>query len=130
MKFLNFYFMTDIFIDPNKSNIAVQVTSQSLHALGFEVTVFASDGNTVKEQFTGDTRTANPFTKILQNSPSFYKGSFIRGTFTVVSPDGTDFPYSILFSILEDNVLVNPNITVTGITTGGNDTTIAQFHIK
>jgi len=33
--------MTEISIDPSKTKIAVQVTSQSLHALGFEITVFA-----------------------------------------------------------------------------------------
>jgi len=120
--------MTEIFIDPTKSSIAIQITSQSLHALGFEITVFASDGATVIEQFQGDTKTDNPFTQKIQDKPSNYKDTYIRGTFTVISPDGKDYLYSILFSVLEDNVIISPDINLTGITKGGQDTTLANFH--
>src|SRR6476620_9279079 len=106
--------MTQIFIDPNKTIISVQVTSQSLHALGFEITVFASDGNTITEQTTGDTNKENPCEITLQNAPSLYKNGYIRGTFTVVSPNGDDFEYSILFSLLENGIVVRPCITITG----------------
>lgn len=122
--------MTEVLIDPNKSNIAVQITSQSLHALGFEITVFAADGTTITEQFTGDTKTTNPFTKTLANTPSIYKGSFLRGAFTVISPDGTDFPYSILFSIKEDNTIIVPEITISGTTTNGSETRIGMYHMN
>ncbi len=122
--------MTDIFIDPTKSNIAVQITSQSLHALGFEITVFGTDGSTIIEHFTGDTESNKSFTKILENKPSASKGYYIRGTFTVISPDGKDYPYSILFSILEDKMVIKPNITLSDTTTAGKDTTGATYHIN
>ena len=122
--------MTEILIDPSKSMIAVQVTSQSLHALGFEITVFASDGNTVIEQFTGDTSKNNPFIQKLQRRPSDYKGTYIRGIFTVMSPNGQDYPFSIIYSVLEDNILVNPNITISGNTTNGTYISIANYHLN
>jgi len=122
--------MTDIFIDPTKSSITIKVTSKSLHAVGFEITVFDSDGSTVMEQFTGNTQNTNPYVKTLQQSPSSYKGKYIRGTFTVQSPDGTDYPYSVIFSILEDNIVVNPEIPLAGSTTNGQAQTIAVYYIK
>jgi hypothetical protein len=122
--------MTEILIDPNKSNIAVQVTSQSLHALGFEITVFATDGTTITEQFTGDTKLFNPFSKKLTNPPSTYKGSFLSGTFTVISADGTDFPYSIVFSIKEDDIIIMPEITLSGTTTNGSETRVGMYHMN
>lgn len=122
--------MTEIFIDPNKTSIAVQVTSQSLHALGFQITVFATDGATVTEQFSGDTKLSNPFIKTLANPPSTYKGGFVRGTFTMISPTGADFPYSMLFSIKEENIIVMPEITLSGTTTGGSDSRMVVFHIN
>ena len=122
--------MTEIFIDPNKTTLSVQITSQSMHALGFEITVFASDGNTITEQATGDTKNKNPCVIDLHNAPSLYKNGFIRGTFTAISPNGDDFEYSILFSLMEEGIVVRPCITITGTTSGGSDTTIAQFHIN
>ena len=123
------YTMTQITLDPAKSNIAVQVTSQSLHALGFEITVFAADGTTVTEQFTGDTK-INPFKKSLVNPSSEYKGCFICTTITVLSPDGTDYPYSILFSIVQDDIFSQPNMLISGITGQGCDTTGGTYHIN
>lgn len=122
--------MTEILIDPTKSTIAVQITSQSLHALGFQITVFASDGNTVIEQFTGDTSINNPFIQTLQRRPSDYKGTYIRGIFTVMSPDGKDYPFSIIYSIFVNNFLINPNITISAITDNGTYTSVANFHLN
>jgi hypothetical protein len=122
--------MTEINIDPTKEYIEVQITSQSLHALGFEVIVYAPDGSTVIEKFTGDTRVNNPFTQTLKLNPSDSKGTYISGTFTVSSPDGRDYPYSIVFSILEDNNLIKPNITLTGTTSGGQGSSIENYHLN
>jgi hypothetical protein len=122
--------MTEIFINPTKKNIAIQINSQSLHALGFEITVFATDGNTVIEQFTGDTKVNNPFSKTLKNAPATYKGCYVSGTFTVISPDGKDYLYSILYSILEEGITINPALTLTGTTTNGQDSIISVYHIN
>ncbi|NCO53839.1 MAG: hypothetical protein COZ21_09925 [Bacteroidetes bacterium CG_4_10_14_3_um_filter_31_20] len=122
--------MTEISIDPSKTKIAVQVTSQSLHALGFEITVFASDGNIVIEQFNGSTASNKSFVQTLKKKPSEYRGNYIKGIFTVISPDGTDYLYSIIFSIFEDDILVNPNMNLTGTTTKGEKTSIANYHIN
>ncbi|HZK68826.1 MAG TPA: hypothetical protein VFC36_04425 [Paludibacter sp.] len=122
--------MTEIFIDHTKSVIAIQVASQSIHALGFEITVFASDGNTKTEQFTGDTKVNNPFTKTLTINPPESKGAYIRGTFTVMSADGKDDPFRVVLSILENGFPVKPNITLSGNTTKGQATSIATFHIN
>jgi hypothetical protein len=122
--------MTEIFIDPTKSNIAVQVTSQSLHALGFEILVFAPDGITIAERFTGDTKTFNPFSKMLNNPPAVYKGGYLSGTFTVISPDGTDYPFSILFVITQDDAIITPGIILSGTTINGNKTITGVFHLN
>jgi hypothetical protein len=122
--------MTEIFIDPTKPDITIQVISQSLHAVGFEITVFAKDGMTVKESFTGSTQTSNPFIKALAKPPAKYKNCFLSGTFTVISADGSDFAYSLLFTILQANGAIMPRIKISGTTTGGHDTQIANYHIN
>jgi hypothetical protein len=122
--------MTDIFVDPLKSKIAVQVTSKSLHAVGFDITVFASDGNTVNEHFSGDTRVDNPYTHSLVKKPADYKDCYISGIFTVISPDGTDYPFTIIFAIVLENILILPAITHTDTTVNGEATSSASFHIK
>lgn len=122
--------MTEIFIDSAKSNISIKVTSQSLHAVGFEITVTAPDGNTVTERFTGDTRTKNPFSKDLANPSSTYKNSSIGGTFTVISPDGTDFPYSVLFAIEQEGQTIMPTISLTGTTNNGSDSRMPTFQVN
>jgi hypothetical protein len=123
--------MTEIFIDPSKSKIEVQVTSQSLHTLGFNITVFASDKTTVIEEHSGSTQTNNPFVQKLNKKPSDYKGTYINGDFTVMSPSGDDVnPYTIVFSILEDDIVLKPEIILNGTTTGGEDTIADIFHLN
>ena len=88
------------------------------------------DRKTVIEQFTGDTKTNNPFIKKLEKKPADYKDKYIRGTFTVTSPDGKDYPYSFLFSISEVNTIIKPEIPLSGTTSGGTDTTGSTYHIQ
>lgn len=121
--------MKDIFIDPSKSQLGITVESQSLHALGFEITVVDSDKNTVIEKTTGDTKTSNPAILSLSTSPANCKDKYITGSFTIMSPDGKDYAYSILFSILEDNNVLSPNILITGTTKNGQDNRIEMFHL-
>ena len=122
--------MTEIFIESGKQDITVQVTSQSLHAVGFEIEVIAEDGNTVTERFTGDTKTKNPFTRKLSKQPSAYAKCFIGGTFTATSPDGTDSDYSILFEITQQQTAAEPAIELTGTTVNGEDSCTGTFHIN
>jgi len=123
--------MQDIFIDASKEDISIKVNSQSLHAVGFDVTVFNSDGNTVSEpKIVDDTETNNPNVKLLQNKPSTYKGKYVSGIFTIESPDGTDYDYTVSFSIIEDNVDVHPEIVLKGKTVNGKDTKTATFHLN
>jgi hypothetical protein len=121
--------MKDISIDPSKSQLEVMIESQSLHALGFEITVLDSDKNTALEEATGDTKTSNPATVALSISPANSKDKYITGVFTVMSADGKDYPYSILFSILEDNNVISPDILITGTTKNGQDSRIEMFHL-
>ncbi|MDR3705237.1 MAG: hypothetical protein P4L28_04955 [Paludibacteraceae bacterium] len=121
--------MKDLFIDPSKSQLEVRIESQSLHALGFEITVVDSDKNTVIEKTKGDTKISNPTTLALSTSPANSKDKYITGSFTVMSPDGKDYAYSILFSILEDNNIISPNISITGTTKNGQDNRIEMFHL-
>jgi hypothetical protein len=122
--------MTEIPINQSKTKIAIKVTSQSLHALGFEITVYDSDRKTVIEQFTGDTKTNETFIKTLGINPSICKDKYVRGTFTVISPNGDDFSFSILFAIIEDDEVIKPEIPITGTTKNGKYTSIETFHLN
>ncbi len=122
--------MTQVFIDPTKTTIAIQVLSQSLHAIGFNITVFQSDGNTVKEEHSGTTQNNNPETISLNNAPSNYKGCFISGFFTIVSPNGNDGPYALVFLVLVDGAVINPTMPLSGNTNGGKAITGGTFQLN
>lgn len=122
--------MTEINLNPTKSTISVQITSQSLHVLGFVITVYEPDKNTIIEELSGDTKNENPFTKALELKPSDSEGKYISGTFTFMSPDGKDYPYSAIFSILEDKNIILPNINVSGVTMNGSGSNIKTFHVN
>lgn len=122
--------MTEISIDNNNHDITVQVTSQSLHAVGFEITVIAEDGDTITERFTGDTKEKNPFMHKLEKAASQYEGCYIGGTFTVNSPDGTDYDYSILYELTQKQITLEPAIELSGSTTQGENSCTGTFHIN
>ena len=121
--------MTEIFVDPTKQSISVRVESQSLHIVGFEINVYAADGNTVLETFTGDTKT-NPFIKSLSKKPSDYAGGYISGTFKVIEPNGKDFTYTLEFSIVIEDAIIHPDNTLSGITRNGIAKVVSTFHLN
>jgi hypothetical protein len=122
--------MNKIYIDPTKSRIAVQVSSQSVYVPVFEISVYEIDAKTVIEQFTGDTKINNTFVKTLKIKPSECNNHFISGIFKVKSLDGRDFNYSIVFSILEDDKVVEPFYTLTGSTDNGTHVSVASYLIN
>jgi hypothetical protein len=121
--------MTEIFVDPSKTNISFDVVPQSLHVIGFEVVVIDTDQNTVLERYDGQTSKGGVNT-VLTNPSAYYKGKYISGVFDVESPDGTDYPYQFTFSIALTGIDISPNITLTGTTTDGGDNCISTFHLN
>lgn len=121
--------MKNIFVDPSKSKIACKITPLSLHVIGFEIQVIDSDQNTILENYTGKT-SSGAVTVSLTHPPAYYKGKYISGTFTLISPDGSDYDYNMKFSILTDYIEISPYITISGKTSGGQDTIISTFNVS
>jgi hypothetical protein len=121
--------MTEIFVDPSKTDISFDVVPRSLHVIGFEVVVIDIDKNTVLERYNGQTYKGGVNTK-LNNPTAYYKGKYIGGTFDIGSPDGTDYNYEFVFSIALNGTDVAPNITLTGTTTNGGDSRMPTFHVN
>jgi len=111
--------MKKINIDTRKSKIRVKIFSESVYEPRFEITVIAPDAKTVIEKYTGDTKINNPYIKTLEIKPVDCKGYFINGIFKLNSPDGSDFPFSTVFSVLEDDDIVEPFYTLSGTTING-----------
>jgi len=126
---INFMIMAEIIIDPTKNTISVEVESQSIHALGFDITVYDADDNFL-EDLEGSTEDEPVWKKPLKLKPSESKGKYINGIFNFKSPDGTDYDYKAIFSLLLDDVKITPVITLIGKTNKGNATTISDFQIS
>ena len=120
--------MAEINIDTTKNDLKVRVESQSMHALGFDITVYNEDG-TELEHLEGSTAKDSVWQKTLKLKPADSKGKYINGIFNFKSPDGTDYEYKANFSLLLDDVKVKPEITLTGKTEKGNATTTSDFQI-
>ena len=123
--------MTQISVDTTKQTLLVEVTSKSLHALGFKIRVFDPVKNTDLDIIKGDTKSNNPFRCPLKLQLSEYKGCFIYGTFTFQSVNGDDDqPYQAEFSVYQDNAQILPFNTITGSTEGGIKSVFSDFHLN
>lgn len=123
--------MTEITIDPAKRTLSMEVKSESLHALGFEIIVFNTDGNSYIEGYEGSTASDSIWSAVFKREAEFYIGKYICGTFVFKSPNGNDgIPFTARFGILQGGWPLEPDIAMTGTTSNGKQTILESFHLS
>lgn len=121
--------MKEVVIDLTKLTISVEVVSQSMHALGFDIVVSDKEDHII-DQLKGTTRVSSRWKSNLKLIPEDVKEIYVSGIFNFKSPDGSDYPYKACFRILVDDKPIDSEITLSGMTVKGNATTTEVFHIS
>ena len=122
--------MSTIAINPNNGTISIKVKVNSLQEVSFSMNIYAPDGSTILERYTGNSQTANPFVMALPNNPSGYIGDYVAGTIKIFDPQGEGNNYDIEIAIVQDNTDLQPIITLTGTTTTGIVSHQTIFHLQ
>jgi hypothetical protein len=122
--------MSSISINPNNGTISIKVKVNSMQVVSFSMTVYAPDGSTVLEYYTGDSQIANPYVIALQNNPSGYIGDYVAGTIKIFDPQGGGNNFDIEVAIVQDNTDLQPIISLTGTTTSGIISHQTIFHLQ
>jgi hypothetical protein len=120
--------MEKVVINSVNHTISVEVISQSMHALGFDIVVCDTDDNNI-EELKGDTEASATWRKDLKSLPAGMKEVYVTGAFTFQSPDGTDYPYKASFLLLVDNQPAGAAIILSGTTVSGSGTETGVFDL-
>jgi hypothetical protein len=122
--------MSDIIIDPTKGSLTVKIAVTTPQVVGYQITVFDSDGNTELEHYLSDSQTNNPFSQVLPKSASSYVGCFVSVILSIIDPAGAGNNYNIDYSIRQQNQDLDPVQHITGTSVAGKLNRIANFHFK
>lgn len=123
--------ITNITLDPTKTNVTAEIISGSPHVVGVDVVVFDAGSDTLETHTGKITATSSTLDLPLKKGPSVYKGCGIEANCAFESTDGTDTaPYKVTYQILLDGVAVTPSITLSGATSGGTATDTGVFKVN
>ncbi|MDB5159617.1 MAG: hypothetical protein JWR50_4324 [Mucilaginibacter sp.] len=123
--------MTDIKINPANSKITVGIEAKSLIVISFSITVYKQDGDTIDDHFTGDTSLNNPSLVTLPHDATYYIDFYLGFTLKFMDPaaDGTS-QYTIDLFLSQQDVKIDPVITLTGTLKPGENSLQAIYHIQ
>ncbi|TSJ40900.1 hypothetical protein FO440_14270 [Mucilaginibacter corticis] len=123
--------MTPIKIDPAKGKITVGIQAKSLIVISFSITVYKPDGDTIDDRFTGDTGINNPSLVTLPKDAAYYIDFYLGFTLKFMDPaaDGT-IQYTLDLFLSQQDVKVDPVITLTGPLKPGENSEQTSYHIQ
>jgi hypothetical protein len=122
--------MSDITINPANGNISVNLSVTTPQVVGYEVTVYDTDGNTPLEHYLSDSQTNNPFRPALAQPAGAYTGRYVGVVLSIIDPVGAGNNYSIDFSLRQQGADLNPVQHITGVTATGKLNRFAIFHLQ
>ena len=122
--------MSDISINQTSGQISIKLKVNSMQQVSFTITIYAPDGNTVLEHYTGSSQIANPFIIQLPNTPSSYVNDYVAGTIKLFDPAGAGNNYDIEISLIQNGQDINPVISLQGTTISGILSLQTIYHIK
>lgn len=122
--------MADISISPRQGKLSVKIEVKSLQVVGYSGQLIGPDQKLAAE-FDGSLGATTDFSiNSLGVSPDKCIGGFINVIVEIADPLGADQDYNIVISTLQEDVLLQPVISLTGKTTSESVTRFPQFHIN